>query len=188
MTIANMASKEDGHVRSEVPFLQDSRAQNSIGAKSSDFPSAPTSGVLTEPLNCENCDEGDDFVQVFTSQSLSAVSISYVSGYNGDSSSHIDYFRHDSQQSHLQTQTSSNNDVAFIRNAELLGLPKDIYIGKLLEICLHNENQVCWGNFSAEKPLKVVQVFLNMQETVIHDMHSLKVITRTSSKCLTNNR
>lgn len=89
----------------------------------SDSASVPTARVLTEILECENREEQDEFVQVFTSQPLSAVSSSYVSdhyGYSEDSSAPADYYGHDSQ-----TQTQ-------------------IYIGKLLDICLHKENQVCW--------------------------------------------
>lgn len=57
-----------------------------------DSASVPTARVLTEILECENREEQDEFVQVFTSQPLSAVSSSSVNdhyGYSEDSSAPI---------------------------------------------------------------------------------------------------
>lgn len=47
---------------------------------------------------------------------------------------------------HKHRQSDHVQDAEFIGKlyAELQDLPKEIYIGKLLDICLYKENQVCW--------------------------------------------
>lgn len=92
-----MSNRASGEVRSdcsEETILQTNRPENCNGAVSSDSTSAPTARVLTEILECENREEEDEFVQVFISQPLFAVSSSYVSdhcGYSGGSSTPTDY-------------------------------------------------------------------------------------------------
>lgn len=83
---------------------------------SSDSASVPTTRVLTEILECENREEQDECVQVFTSQPLSAVSSSYVSdryGYSYDGSTPADYYGHKSQ-----TQSDQDLNAEFIDKLE----------------------------------------------------------------------
>jgi hypothetical protein len=92
----------------------------------------------------------------------------------------------------MRTQNDYDYDAEFIDklDAELQNLPKEIYDGKLLEICAHNENQVCWYRDILCYPAKqqagcptrklmnrklsiTVHVLSCMQKIVKHYIHSV---------------
>lgn len=95
--------------------------------------------LLTDLLNCDNIIENDEFVYLFTSESSTApVSTDhYCSNSTNIRSSQLveDY---DSDGSLLSQSEIDNLD------SNLQNLPKELYISKLLELCLSNESLILW--------------------------------------------
>lgn len=95
--------------------------------------------LLTDLLNCDNIIENDEFVYLFTSESSTApvsTDQSCSNSINIRSSQLVEDY--DSDGSLLSQSEIDNLD------SNLQNLPKELYISKLLELCLSNESLILW--------------------------------------------
>ena len=106
----------------------------------------------------------------------------------------------------VSSQLSTSNDEILqqtdieTRDASLQNLPKDMDVEKLLEMCLNNENMICWyrnvlcsrarlqtdcpkGTLINRKTTKSGSSAQNMQETVISCICLPKVMDLILNKC-----
>lgn len=101
--------------------------------------SGNTSVLLTDMLNCDNSEETDEFVNLFTSQPMSSVSTSYDMNYNMSLNQAV----FDSQSIPINDRILNQTDIEYL-DEQLKNLPKEIYIGKLTDLCSNNESMICW--------------------------------------------
>jgi chromosome segregation ATPase len=87
--------------------------------------------LLTDLLNCDNLHENDDFVYLFTKDTL-------VNTNNQDSAS---VNPSDSQSPDCNESVSNQSDIENL-DEHLQNLPRDLYISKLLELCSSCESMV----------------------------------------------
>jgi hypothetical protein len=127
------ASGQDGTITQVSEFLDSSSIQSSIATKVGDqVPN--TSQLLTDCINCEFDNGNDDFVRVFTSQT--------VSSHYTDNDDHT--LQDKNEYLDLSNDVVLNQTDIQDLDARLQNLPKDLYIEKLLELCSHNENMISW--------------------------------------------
>ena len=130
-----MAATSSGRFTTEESNSSNSLHFPSTGSGVSTVGNANGSGLLTDMLNCDNSGETDDFVSIFTSQPTSSVSTSYDTNYNMSTSQAV----FDPSRDRVLNQT----DIEYL-DEELKNLPKEIYIGKLVDLCSNNESMICW--------------------------------------------
>lgn len=95
--------------------------------------------LLTDLLNCDNIIENDEFVYLFTSESSTApVSTDHSCSNSTNIRSSQLVEDYDSDGSLLSQSEIDNLD------SNLQNLPKELYISKLLELCLSNESLILW--------------------------------------------
>lgn len=95
--------------------------------------------LLTDLLNCDNIIENDEFVYLFTSKSSTApvsTDQSCSNSTNIKSSQLVEDYDSDGL---LHSQSEKDN-----LDSNLQNLPKELYISKLLELCLSNESLFFW--------------------------------------------
>ena len=99
---------------------------------------------LVDSIGCDFPVENNAFVNIFTSQD---VSTDYSDSSNGGLDQNIpqntDCCLVSSQLSTSNDEILQQTDIETL-DASLQNLPKDMYVGKLLEMCLNNENMICW--------------------------------------------
>lgn len=140
-----MAASGQGGISKQVINLNNSVTMRCPSATQVDAPLPNGDGFLTDSIGCDIQEENDAFVRVFTSQNVS-------SDYHS-----IDQYtvQRDINGTLISSQISNFDDVGDndsainqpsieILDAHLHNLPKEMYIGKLLERCSNDENIICW--------------------------------------------
>lgn len=183
--IAATSSGRDTTGREKTPTMSSSKKAN-IGKNGTACDSRST--PLTDMLNCSNSLENDEFVALFTSQSVST-------SYESQPSTCIMPINFVCLDSSITTNNEGHTALDQLEidslDSQLQNLPEEIYISKPLDLCsmtrvwfvctathcvyVPNSNQsIRKENFSVEKVPKAIQVQQNMLKTATYCICSFK--------------
>ena len=137
------ASGQDGAFQ-QVLNLDNTRHTTCPNSSLDDNHLPRTDGLLVDSIGCDFPVENNAFVNIFTSQDVSTdYSDSNNGGLDQNTPQNTDCCLVSSQLSTSNDEILQQTDIETL-DASLQNLPKDMYVGKLLEICLNNENMICW--------------------------------------------
>ena len=136
-------SGQDGAFQ-QVLNLDNTRHTTCPNSSSDDNHLPRTDGLLVDSTGCDFPVENNAFVNIFTSQDVSTdYSDSSNGGLDQNTPQNTDCCLVSSQLSTSNDEILQQTDIETL-DASLQNLPKDMYVGKLLEICLNSENMICW--------------------------------------------
>lgn len=134
-----MAAVSGGLSGTPGDIFNDSSIQTEDKACKTTSTATSSDVLLTDLLNCDNIIENDEFVYLFTSESSTApVSTDHSCSNSTNIRSSQLVEDYDSDGSLLSQSEIDKLD------SNLQNLPKELYISKLLELCLSNESLILW--------------------------------------------
>jgi hypothetical protein len=112
---------------------------------------------LTDLLQCDNSEENDEFVRLFTGD-LDTVSNTFEFNDSSDQRDHNDQSQNSPVSSNLDDYVLNQSGIQRLDN-DLHGLPKEIYVTKLLSLCSDDDRLMLYGiEMSCVRELRKLKV------------------------------